>query len=196
VLSSSRTLLATVLGCLLLAGACCPPLRSDFSSPETTLATWQTHLCHDEPEGEYRCLSQGMQQAIYGFSGYFPAREQLLRDDPFVAYLLRHMDLPARVVERLQPDDQHMVLVFEHDGRRLSIGFVVETEVCARLADGQEVFGRITGPLSGALVLQGGGQWVVLGSPTLSAAQAATLAGLRLEQQWKIDAIDGLESPE
>ena len=189
--SPLRRLAALLL--LPLAACCCPELRTDFSTPEATLRTWQANLCHDVPEGEYSCLSGTLQADMYGFPTYYAARQELLEQEPVVAFLVKRVDLPGRAVERLTSDDGTATrLVFEQDGQRFAIDFVLETAVRLVFLDGSEKPARLDGPLWYHVNSLSGRQWIDLRRPRLTDEEREQLASVQLSQQWKIDAIQGL----
>lgn len=178
---------------LCLAVACCPPLKTSYATPEDTLETWQAQLCHDKPEGEYRCLSRSLQQLMGGFETYFAARQRLLDDDPVIGYLIQRVDLPGRVVESTgSPDGRWHRLVFEESGQRFSIEFVVESLVTFQMKDGTELFGLLPREIDYYLDSERNQQWVMIPKPFLTTEQQAAVRTLSLEQQWKIASIDGL----
>jgi hypothetical protein len=177
-----------------LAAACCPALRSSYTTPAETLSTWQAHLCHDDPEGEYYCLARDLQAAMGGFETYFAARQKLLDDDPVAAFLLQRVDLPARAVEsRDAPDGLSHRMVFEESGQRFAIDFTVETLVSFHLVDGTIVAAVLERELPYYLGRDRRQQWLTLPRPLLDEDQAAAVRELHLEQHWKISSIDGLD---
>jgi hypothetical protein len=176
-----------------LAGACCPPLDVSYASPEATLRTWQAALCHDEPVGEYRCLSQGLQAGMGGFETYFAARQKLLRDDPLASFLLKHFELAERAEERhVTADGQHVTLIFEHSGQRFVLEFDQETAVDVVLDDGRRLAGRMNQPPSAYIGSQGALQWIHFSSPLLTPEERTALWELSFEREWKIASIQGL----
>jgi hypothetical protein len=178
-----------------LVAACCPPLQTSYSTPEETLRTWQSQLCHDQPEGEYRCLSRSLQQAMGGFETYFPARQQLLNDNPIVGLLVQHADLPGRVVESAgNSEGDWYRLVFEESDQRFAIEFITETLVTFHLRDGNDILGLLEKPLEGYLGRDETRQWLMIPKPRLTPEQQAAVRSLTFEEQWKISSIDGLES--
>lgn len=186
---------ATLLAILIaqLAASCCPPLRESYASPEDTLLSWQSHLCHDDAQGEYRALSGGLQRQMFGFETYIAARRKMLDEEPLIAFLLKRVDLPGRVVERSVSEDGAAVdLVFEESGQRFSIRFVVETQVIATTESGEQVPGRLDGPLPFYFGQDRRRQWVNLPAPRLNDEEREGLRSLLLEQRWKIDNIQGL----
>ncbi len=176
--------------------ACCPPLKTSYTTPAETLGSWQSQLCHDEPEGEYRCLSRGLQQSMGGFETYFAARQELFASEPLMAFLIQRVDLPSRAVEELslQGGLGHR-LVFEESGQRFAIEFVVETLATVRLADGTELPARLEREIASYLSRDRRAQWLNIPRPLLTDEQAAALQSLSFEQQWKISSIDGLSAP-
>src|SRR5262249_27872228 len=91
-------LLASLLG-LLLASCGCPPLIESYSSPQATLATWQPHLCRDDPQGEYGCFAASFKRSMGGFENYNAARSALLDRRPVAAWLLKRADLADYVTD-------------------------------------------------------------------------------------------------
>lgn len=189
-------LLAILMAALLTLGGCaCPPLVSTYGSPEETLANWQSHLCADDIDGEYRCLSAGFKRRIGNFETYHGARSELLRSQPFLARALARSDLPSRIVER-QVDELtgQALLVLNVGGRRVPLGFARETTVLVEFADGPPDVGRSDRPLSTLLRSHGNRRWIDLDDSRL-AWDELRLAGARavlIEHRWKIDAIEGL----
>jgi len=176
-----------------LAAACCPPLKTSYVTPAETLGTWQSHLCEGDVQGEYRCLSRGLQGAMGGFETYFAARQKLLDDDPVTAFLVKRVDLPARAVEdAASADGLRHRMVFEESGQRFAIEFVVETLVTFRLADGTELPGRLDREMAYFLGRDRRQQWLTIPRPLLDDDEARAVRALLVEQQWKIDAIEGL----
>jgi hypothetical protein len=176
-----------------LVGACCPPLKTSYESPELTLETWQAQLCHDQPKGEYRCLSKSLQQLLGGFETYFAARQRLLNDDPVVGFFIQRVDLPGRAVEsETSPDGRFHRFVFEESGQRFGIECVVETLVTFHLEDGTDLQHMLPREIDYYLDSQRKQQWVNIPKPLLSAGQQAAVRSITLEQQWKIASIDGL----
>ncbi len=176
-----------------LVAACCPPLKTSYATPAETLGTWQAHLCHDDVEGEYRCLSRGLQGTIGGFETYFAARRKLLDDEPFVAFLVQRVDLPGRAIEDARsPDGLRHRMVFEESGQRFAVEFVVETLVTFRLDDGTEVPGRLDRELAYYLGRDRRQQWLTIPRPLLDEGQERSVRALHVEEHWRIDAIEGL----
>jgi hypothetical protein len=186
--------LGLLLPLLFAAGCFCPPKVERYGTPAETLATWQAQLCHDDLPGEYRCLSAGLQARMGGFETYYAARRKLLEEDPLAGWFLRHSDLAARASATDQSDDGLAALMsFEERGRPFRIGFVLETRAFFELTDGRRLSALQAGPIPAILRQQGTRQWLTLVTPPgLEPEDHLLIRTLRVEPQWKIDAIDGL----
>ena len=111
-----------------LCGACaCPPLIEKYDTPQATLDLWQAHLCRDDVEGEYACLSLDFQRAN-GFQAYYAGREALLAREPTAAWLFKHADLHDHVVAtNFTPDGRYASIVLSA-GRDDSLSVLFERE--------------------------------------------------------------------
>src|SRR5262245_58989347 len=139
---------ALVLAGLLLAGCRCPPLIEDYDTPHDTLATWQAHLCHDDPEGEYACLAASFQAAMGGFPNYYAARTALLEQRPVASWLLRHADLRDYEAETsYSADGRGAAVRLEARGETVWLRFEREAWVTIGFADGTSVTRRQIHPM-------------------------------------------------
>ena len=191
-LSLTATLLA-----LLLTGACCPPLTTDYSSPESTLLGWQSHLCHDDPDGEYRCLSDGFKQRTGNWQTYYSARNELLDAEPLLAALLSRADLSSRIVEQHTSEDGlSATLDIDVGDDDTTVAFVLETTIFIDLIDGPPLVSRTSTAVAASLRSGGGRQWLEFTGARpelrLTDEQRAAIVGVRMEQRWVIDDIEGL----
>lgn len=193
---------APLTAAIWLLGACaCPPLTSSYANPEATLASWQSHLCHDDTEGEYRCLSAGLQASIGGFQTYLAARRALTENEPALTWLLSRANLGEHVVAHdLNQAERRASLTLEARGDRFELAFVQETAARIDLDDGRFLFAILERPL-GELIGQqivGGRvarQWFDFARPRIDEDDLEQIRSIRLEHRWKIDSITGLLPP-
>jgi len=194
-LSSPRAARRAALAvALLLPAACaCPPLVEGYASPEDTLLAWQAHLCRDDAQGEYGCLSAGFQRAMGGFPTYHAARAELLEQQPTTAWLFARADL----LEHVTASDRD-----ERGGRaRLSLGtgdervevsFERETWLVITWDDGRREAVNQGRQLAELLGSQLGRQWLTIIRPPLQPEQLEHVRALAVEPRWKIAALAGL----
>ena len=185
---------AALLAALLLPAACaCPPLVEGYASPEDTLRAWQAHLCRDDAQGEYGCLSAGFQRAMGGFPTYHAARAALLEEQPATAWLFARADLLEHVTASERDERQGLArLTLGRDDERVEVSFERETWLVLTWDDGRrESFnqGRQLAELLGA---QAGRQWLTLMRPALEPGQLEHVRALAVEPRWKIAALAGL----
>lgn len=190
---------APLAATILLLNACaCPPLSSSYEDPESTLASWQSHLCHDDAQGEYRCLSADLQASMGGFQTYIAARRALSESEPTLTWLLGRADLREHVVASdLNRVGRRARLTLEARGQRFELGFVQETAARIDLEDGRFLFAILRLPLEqlvGQQIAAGRvtRQWLELAEPRLAAGDLAQILSVHVEHRWKIDSIPGL----
>ncbi|MCB9898427.1 MAG: hypothetical protein H6825_10520 [Planctomycetes bacterium] len=185
-----------LLASLLLVGACCPPKRVDYSTPEATLRTWQAQLCHDDPIEEYGCLTAGLKLQMGGWETYYAARRKLLEEQPFFAWLLKTFDLPGRAVETLVLEDAGVArMTFEVEGQEYDIAFERETWAIFDTQDDPSPTARLERPIADVVYQRGGQQVLRVDEPLLSSEQIRRLRAIRVLTRWKIGSISGLLTP-
>jgi len=185
--------IAKLLGLALLGACTCPPLPRSYESPEETLVSWQSHLCRDDPAGEYACLSADLKRSMAGFETYHAARARLLEEEPLFAWLLERVDLPERATEfELGDGGLSAAMTFDQGGATYVIRFVVEAWATLELADGELLVGRLDRPVAALLGARSGREWIDPPRPRLDPEVLPAVRAVHIESRWKIDAIDGL----
>jgi len=184
---------ALVLAGLLLAGCGCPPLIENYATPRDTLATWQAHLCHDDPEGEYACLAASFQAAMGGFPNYYAARTALLEQRPMAGWLLRHADLRDYEAETsFSADGRGAAVRLEARGETVWLRFEREAWVTIGFADGTSMTRRQNHPIDELLGSQAGRQFLFIDKPALSREQLEAVRDVHMDSRWKIADLAGL----
>ena len=180
---------------LLLPAACaCPTPIERWDTPQATLALWQARLCHDDPEGEYACLSRGFQKSFGGYQSYFAARTALLQQNATAAWLFGHADLLDHVADiSFDPDGQHAAIVLASGDNSLVVGFEREAWVSATWDDGHVETNRQRAPLDSLVVTSPKGQWLRVDRPELT--DPHHLSELRFTGRWLISDLAGLATP-
>ena len=176
-----------------LCGACaCPPLIEDYDTPQATLDLWQAHLCRDDAEGEYGCLSLDFQRSTNGFQGYYAGREDLLAREPTAAWLFKHADLHDHVVgTSLSPDGRFASIVLSAGrGDSLVVAFEREAWVTVTWDDGRRTVARQDSPLAPLVIRRGSAQWLALPRPELT--DPDHIREIRFSSRWLISDIAGL----
>lgn len=191
--------IALVLALLLLGGCACPPLEVSYRSPEATLATWQAQLCREDLRGEFRCLSEGLQDAMGGWSTYVAVRRRLVEENELLVWLLSRADLDqALVPEDSWTEGRRARRVLARGDQRWTVGLVREPAVTVTLADGRQLFGFPRGPDGAPLLLDlslmqfGDRQVLELPRPVLTETERAAVRSVLVEDRWKIDHLEGL----
>lgn len=194
------TLLLGTLGLASTLGGCaCPPLSDSYAAPLATLESWQSHLCRDDAQGEWRCLSADLQRSMGGFQTYLAARRQLLEGDATVSWLLGRARLGDYVVKNsIDRAARRAELALDAHGQLFEVEFVQETAARINLVDGRFLFAILDGPLPeliGRTVVAGRvvRQWIELARPAIDAEDLAGIESMQLEHRWKINAITGLQ---
>ena len=192
-------LLATVTMAL-VSGCTCPQRSSSYATPMATLQSWQSHLCHDDVEGEWRCLSAGLQRSMGGFQTYVAARRQLIEDEGTATWLLSRADLGDYVVgQSIDRSSRRAELSLDARGQSLDVSFVQETSARIEFDDGRFLFALLDGPLGGTVIRQSVvdgraiRQWVELARPRIEPKDLEHIQAVHLEHRWKIDNIPGLQ---
>ena len=178
-----------------LCGACaCPPLIENYDTPQATLDLWQAHLCRDDVEGEYGCLSLDFQRAMGGFQAYYAGREDLLAREPTAAFLFKHADLHDHVVGTNISDDGRRASIVLSAGRddSLVVAFEREAWVAVTWDDGRRELKRLGSPLRPLVIRQGSAQWLSLPRPDL--ADPDHIREILVSSRWLISDIAGLAS--
>jgi hypothetical protein len=195
--------IASVALALLLGGAglgaCClvrPPGAKELyeagaggmRTPESAFETYRVAFGADLPELEYRCLSADFRR-VNGISylSYRVAREQLLEQKPYLAFLAKAQVQESRAVSA----GRHRLLV-KAAGQRFVVDLVREDEFKmyageVLLADGLLDFERaikVQPQNDGSLKL---GAVVNVDAEQSEGLDLSRLTSLRLEQVWKID---------
>lgn len=193
------TLLLATLALSLVSGCACPPQSESYETPLATLQSWQSQLCHDDVQGEWRCLSAELQRAMGGFQTYVAARRKLIEDDGAATWLLGRADLADYVVSDLtDPDTRSAALALDARGQLFEVAFVQETSARINLDDGRFLFAILDGPLSelvGLQVIDGRvtRQWIDLAQPRIDPTDLEHIRSVQLEHRWKINTIAGLQ---
>ena len=185
---------AALPAALLLPSACsCPPLVESYASPEETLLAWQAHLCRDDAQGEYACLSAGFQRAMGGFPTYHAARAALLEREPATAWLFARADLLEHLTASERDDERgDALLVLSSGEERVEVAFERETWLIITWDDGRREPVNQGQPLSRLLGARDGQQWLTILKPALDPARLGQVRGLAVESRWKIAALAGL----
>jgi hypothetical protein len=180
---------------LLLPAACaCPTPIERWDTPQATLALWQARLCHDDPQGEYACLSRDFQKSMGGYETYFAARTALLERDAVAAWLFRHADLEDHVRDVIfESDGCHAAIVLEAGDSSLVVSFEREAWVTATWDDGRSVIARQRVPLDTLIQRDGASQWLRLDRPEFT--DSAHLSEVRVNGRWLISNLAGLGPP-
>lgn len=177
-------------------GACCPPKRVDYDTPEGTLRTWQAQLCHDDPVEEYGCLSSDLKQQMAGYQTYSAARRLLLEQEPLLAWLVQRVDLIERAESFDVDDDAGTAsMTFVEDGERYEVHFVRETWVVYDTGDDPQPTARLPRSMAEVVYQQGQRQVMNVDRPLLDPDQIRRLRGFQVETRWKIDFLSGLQPP-
>ncbi len=191
------TIAALIGSAFLLVGCSCPPLEPQFETPRDTLTTWQAAFCHDDGELEYETLSRSYRNEMGGYEIYNAARTYLQTDKPLFAWLLKHSDLEAAVVdERFSPDGTRARLTLERAGQSITIEFEREALVVVELDDGTVQQRMVPIPLH-ELLLSDGRAWAIAPqeSPRLSEEDLGQVRSVTWTSPWRIAFIDGLSPP-
>ena len=177
----------------LAPGCACPPLLESYATPSETLATWQAHLCRDDPGGEYACLAASFQRAMAGFENYHAARAALLRERPVAAWMLEHADLrDHQSATSYSADGRSASVRLEARGETVFIRFEREAWVTLGHADGTSTTMRQTLPMDELLGSQAGRQWLLIEKPALSRDQLAAVRLVHVDSRWQIADLAGL----
>ncbi len=192
------TLLLATLALSSVSGCACPPRSSSYDTPLATLESWQSHLCHDDAQGEWRCLSAELQRAMGGFQTYVAARRQMIENDGAATWLLSRADLADYVVSgSTDPATRRAALALDARGQLFEVDFVQETSARIDLDDGRFLFAILDGPLSELVQLQVvngrvSRQWIDLLQPIIDPRDLENIRSVQLEHRWKINTIAGL----
>lgn len=193
------TLLLATLALSLVSGCACPPRSNSYETPLATLQSWQSQLCHDDAQAEWRCLSSELQRAMGGFQTYVAARRQLIEEDGAATWLLGRADLAEYVVsDSTDPATRRAALSLDARGQLFEVAFVQETSARIDMDDGRFLFAILDGQLSELVQLQVVNgrvkrQWIDLLQPLIDPADLEHIRSVQLEHRWKINTIAGLQ---
>lgn len=186
-----RSRVAAGLLAALAAGCACPTPVERWDTPQQTLELWQAHLCRDEVEGEYGCLSPNFQAAMQGFETYYARRSQLLAEQPAAAWLFSHADLASHVLSStVGADGQHATIVLAAGDNPVCVSFEREAWVTITWDDGHFVSARQRVPLPSLVVRDARRQWLALPHPELE--DAAHVLDVQFSSRWLISDLAGL----
>jgi hypothetical protein len=185
----------------LLSGCACPPRTSSYAEPLATLQSWQSHLCFDDVQGEWRCLSTDYQRSMGGFQTYVAVRRQLLDEGAAFSWFLGRADLGDYVVQSVaDPVARRAMLTLAAHGEIFEVEFLQETTARLDLDDGSFLFAILDKPLDSLIgqTIKNGRvirQWIDLTRPTIAPEDLSRISSVQLEHRWKINAITGLQPP-
>jgi hypothetical protein len=188
-----------LLSMLLLPACCSTPPVPDFSTPESTLTTFQDAFNADMLELEYECFAMEFRLSRGGFDleQYTIARDRALDDNPLISAFLSLKDL-ANSIESLDidPEGGAAVMTLSVLGEEFRIRFRRETVFRIEFKSTDRFKEDLMPPLEQAVQVSARKDAFGILFPNVPRSWIRMLPDMRkltVEERWKFADVEFLE---